>query len=90
MKRIITLTESDLTRIVKRVIQEGNIDKSTKAFIYEIHRLQEFSVNHFIFHLSYLLYSYYFQQHYYLCLTIATYYSRQQQEYLIEHYLVKN
>ena len=30
MKRIITLTESDLTRIVKRVIQEGNIDKSTK------------------------------------------------------------
>ena len=24
------LTESDLTRIVKRVIQEGNIDKSTK------------------------------------------------------------
>jgi hypothetical protein len=30
MKKIIKLTESDLTRIVKRVIQEGSIDKSTK------------------------------------------------------------
>jgi DNA-binding MarR family transcriptional regulator len=30
MKKIIRLTESDLTRIVKRVIQEGNIEKSSK------------------------------------------------------------
>ena len=30
MKKIIRLTESDLTRIVKRVIEEGSIDKSTK------------------------------------------------------------
>jgi hypothetical protein len=30
MKKIIRLTESDLTRIVKRIIKEGNIDKSTK------------------------------------------------------------
>ena len=30
MKKIIRLTESDLARIVKRVIQEGNIDKSSK------------------------------------------------------------
>ena len=30
MKKIIRLTESDLARIVKRVIQEGNIEKSSK------------------------------------------------------------
>lgn len=30
MKKVIRLTESDLVRIVKRVIQEGNIDKSSK------------------------------------------------------------
>ena len=30
MKKVIRITESDLARIVKRVIQEGNIDKSSK------------------------------------------------------------
>lgn len=30
MKKVIRLTESDLARIVKRIIQEGSIDKSTK------------------------------------------------------------
>jgi hypothetical protein len=30
MKKVIRLTESDLTRIIKRIIEEGSIDKSTK------------------------------------------------------------
>jgi ribosome maturation protein Sdo1 len=30
MKKVIRLTESDLERIVKRIIKEGSIDKSTK------------------------------------------------------------
>jgi hypothetical protein len=36
MKKVIRLSESDLMRIVKRVIQEGNLDKSSKSKDFDV------------------------------------------------------
>jgi hypothetical protein len=44
MKKIIRLTESDLMRIVKRIINEGNLDKSTKTKDFDV-KLDKFQDN---------------------------------------------
>jgi hypothetical protein len=44
MKKVIRLTESDLMRIVKRIIKEGNIDKSTKTKDFDV-KLDKFQDN---------------------------------------------
>jgi hypothetical protein len=44
MKKVVRLTESDLMRIVKRVIKEGNIDKSTKTKDFDV-KLDRFQDN---------------------------------------------
>ena len=44
MKKVIRLTESDLMRIVKRVIQEGSVDKLNKTKDFEV-RLEKSQVH---------------------------------------------
>jgi hypothetical protein len=49
MKKVIKLTESELTNLIKRIIEEGNLEKSVKSKDYDV-KLDKFqdSVKNFL------------------------------------------